>query len=108
MALTKIQVKRLNAAIDAAVGPAGCVYIQDNAPYCVIGQLAVIDGISLKTLRRWGENKITAVSGSAARKLCTSYGAHLLSQLQSLWDTAYGPEAKVRAVMHSLVRRAAK
>ncbi len=51
--LTRDQERKLRKAIKSARGHGACQYVKSSKPYCVMGQLAHLEGVPLKVLRRW-------------------------------------------------------
>lgn len=97
MTLTNEQIKTLHKAIDLAVLPGGCQYVTNDAPSCVIAQLATLEGAPLEILKMWnvsargGDSKkigsLINDGDPTARRLGNKYGDQLLIDLQEIWDS---------------------
>ena len=95
-------------AIEAAVNPGGCVYMDDGEPCCVIAQLAYMEGVPKSNLSNWdaapglaGSDigsllNASRVSYPKAHALADKYGADRLIHLQGMWDMSEDPATKIR------------
>jgi hypothetical protein len=127
--LTDERKKRLHAAIDAAQGYSRCQYVtpDKDAPQCVIGQLAALEGVTADQLKEWHGTvnyviqPFRNLDGVMKRAFETSdrldaYPTHLLRALQARWDEPRAYDlvakkqededvgaAKARADMHKIV-----
>lgn len=110
--LTLSQRVNLHLAIDRARSPGHCLYAEDGAPCCPIGQLADIEGVPVHVLRAWDADSDSA-SGIASTKAGTAalldYPLDLLDRVQESCDEGWADAAPVdrpepiRAQMHAMV-----
>ena len=106
--LTWQQEVNLRAAIDCAEGPGLCMYHLGNRPGCVIGQLGVLEGASLKKLQEWdgafGYGGTAEVLWNRGVKELRSYPLDLIRSLQRIWDSSDRLRSETaRERMHALV-----
>lgn len=87
--LTPEQVQKLEQAIERARFPAGCFYLgTDDQPACVIGQLAVLEGVPTHALAAWDNQPLPGISKIFADiDEFAEYPPVLLDKLQSTWDS---------------------
>jgi hypothetical protein len=105
--LTQTQVEKLKQAVANAQGQGQCAYVIDGKPGCVIGQLAVLEGVSAESLQQWPSSKIWALlklDGGESAPQCSvlkEYPATLLQGLQDEWDDKFfeRSEEQVREAM---------
>lgn len=96
-----MDIKNLKKAVELAQGAGECDYLADGVPFCVIGQLYVLEGGSPKDLKEW---EGCMIGGIENRGCLQKYPIKLLDQLQEYWDSAeYGTESERRASMLALV-----
>ena len=95
----------LRRAIRNARGPAQCMYVFNGKPWCVIGQLASLEGVTVESLSEW-VGFIELIDDSAAKSLLDRYGTDLLSNLQGIWDDDDETAATKRFEMRELVNEA--
>ncbi len=100
--LTSDQVAKLHKAIDSATRPGICRYRAERQPACVIGQLAVLEGISVDTLRKWDDDEYPGIGEliTATPGLFSEYPINLLIRLQKRWDHI---GLDVKPEMHQMV-----
>ncbi len=102
--LTPAQAEKLHASIDAARLPGSCRYLSGDKPACVIGQLAVLEGISETVISQWdgvGTGVVFSVRDvSEVHPVFSEYPIEMLEDLQQIWDTG-SQGAKPR--MHMIV-----
>jgi hypothetical protein len=116
--LTETQIRNLHLAIDRAEGFKECrytdwsgtaphdgggVFIPGTKPVCVIGQLAVLEGITPTQMNEWFGPVclITLLDSASALK---SYSSKLLDDIQRKWDSSPCESAdEARTAMRDLI-----
>ncbi len=113
--LTEQQAKNLGTAVTRAKGVAGCLYTRGGEANCVIAQLAVLEGVTLKELAIWDTACMgiaEPIAGIVAKRRpgsekLSAYPAELLSALQRVWDVpmSWGAwdEESARAVLNNIL-----
>lgn len=88
--LTKEQVEKLNKAIDLAEEPGGCRYAIDGKPCCVIGQLAVLEGVPVSELdSAYGIELFLKRGCLSPISALAAYPLDLLICMQVRWDNSF-------------------
>lgn len=83
--LTAKNIQNLYMAIDLAEEPGKCSYLCGNKPQCVIGQLAVLENVSLDKIKKWNMKRLCHIKSFTPQ--FKRYTVELLSLLQEMWDT---------------------
>ncbi len=105
--LTREKVRKLHKAIAAAREPGKCRYTKGGQPCCVMGQLAVLEGVSVARLRSWDGvgSKIMGLGELFPEEL-QAYPAPLLSDVQAAFDLSLNEDAPtLRKRMRNIVAR---
>lgn len=76
-------IENLKQAIKLAKGPAEGMYTRDGKPYCIIGQLYVLEGGNVKDLEEWEDQQIWDIPN---RGCLDKYPIAVLRSLQTTWD----------------------
>lgn len=103
MTPTTEEIAMLHKAIDLAKDSGECQYVKGGEPCCVIGQLAVLKGISLEQLP---VGKVTVMSYTMPD---LGISKSLLLKIQNVWDgveAASCSDEQRRAEMHKIVDEA--
>jgi hypothetical protein len=112
---TKKQAEKLHRAIDLAQDPGACTYVRPDGqgPRCVIAQLAVLEGVSLETLRVWDAASESGGSvaihklGETGVEVPAAIDAYSLPELryrvQERWDSGIGDSSYQRSQIHENV-----
>jgi len=84
--------EKLLKAIDLAQGPGKCLYVVDGKPCCVVGQLAILEGVAIDFFEqrnkmgcRYNELSIGPFTELTSE---LDYNECMLQKLQSIWDGA--------------------
>jgi hypothetical protein len=106
--LTVKQRQNLNLAIRKACGPGACVYINGkDKPSCVIGQLAVLEGYSVETIKSWMDRGLWGMRAyDQMPKKFNKYDSQLLIALQDEWDSSrmFSSANERRSRMYAMVK----
>lgn len=117
--LPQDQKQKLHAAIDLAQGSGGCRYTMDGRPFCVIAQLAALEGVPVEQLQVWDcqEREVGSSATSSASvyevlesnlpgsEVLKTYPPDLLASLQETWDEGATDVYQARLDMHDMVNR---
>lgn len=123
--LTQEQRDKLHKAIDLARSPGYCRYAtytvttsddgtqvsQESKPLCLIGQLAVLEGVSPDSLHAWdrvggGVRQVMNSTKRPENEKLKDYPLDLLERLQSKWDNDSNrgaTEHDLRLSLHRMV-----
>lgn len=102
---------KLYLAIKRAKGHGKCCYEINGEPCCIIGHLAIIEGLSINTLKKWDNESATSFSAVSAnnkrgtKTLSNKYGSSFLCRLQLMWDLVGDSTAESRKKMRKLVEK---
>ena len=95
-------------ALELAEGQGHCAYTQNQKtePKCIIGQLFILEGGSMKDLKNaYGNIRSSYQSLKPVQKvLFKKYDKVLLQQIQSAWDESLFPPNKARQAADKILR----
>lgn len=111
--LTQEQKDMLHKAIELAQKPGMCNYLIDGEPCCVIGQLGMLNSISIEDMRKWSGITVDDLyfSKNTNRNFQQLWDIDmiLLVKLQKMWDhrdssmIEFKNETELRKNMHEVV-----
>lgn len=88
--------ENVKKACELACGPGDCKYVVNDEPYCVIGQLAVLEGCTVEELRAFKERVsndgsysdgvLALIEHEPFKTKLDKYHPHFMDLLQSFWD----------------------
>lgn len=74
-------------AILSAEKPGSCLYVEDNKPCCVIGQLHYLQGGSIEEMEKWDSGvKNSVIQIAESYGVDFAFNIQALNLLQNEWD----------------------